>query len=137
VVLFFYILQIYIYISRLWVKKKPEKISIATAFLLSIYICVCVSVCVRHTYAAHIKEVQFSGRLSCAPIVRYIVRAFVLRVYIYISITYTVFTSGFYLRSRSLVYITVAVSYTYTRSEIVLEITATDTEVHDDYDLAK
>jgi len=56
---------------------------------------------------------------------------------IHIYLTYTVFTSGFYLRSRSLVYITVAVSYTYKRSEIVLEITATDTEVHDDYDLAK
>jgi len=110
-------------------KKKPEKISIA-AVLLFEYIYV------RHTYTAHIKEVQFSRRLSCAPIVRYIVRAFV-RAYTCISITYTVFTSGFYLRSRSLVYITVAVSYTYTRSEIVLEITATDTAVHDDYDLAK
>jgi len=53
--------------------------------------------CVRRTYTAHIKEVQFSEWLSCAPIVRYIVRAFVC-VYIYIY-TYTPYS--FYIRFLS------------------------------------
>jgi len=83
----------YIYISRLWVRKKTRKdIYRRRVSIAYIYMCECV----RRAYTAHIKEVQFSGRLSCKPIVRYIVRAFVFLVYVYISNVYS-----FYIRFLS------------------------------------
>jgi len=131
VVLFFTFFK-YIYISRLWVRKKnPKKYPSLPRFY-----CVYIYVCVRRTYTCTYKR---------SPIFRTIVVRAHCAVYctcicdarIHIYLTYTVFTSGFYLRSHSLVYITVAVFYTYKRSEIVLEITATDTEVHDDYTISQ